>query len=369
MTQPAVTWRQRIHLRGLRRVLSLLVFLAVIEYLVLPQIAGTRAALHQLAKVQPFYLLTGAVLEAASLLSYSLLTRSVLPDQRPSLWWLLRTDLTSLGVSHVAPGGAASASTLRFHLLRQGGTPAEDALVGAAVQGIGSAVVLLVILWLALLASIPFSANHEAYVVPALLGAVVIVAAGVIGWRFHGGRGRALPAGNRLLHRLPRRVRSQAERAARAVSGQLAQLLRDRDGLAVSAGWATANWLLDAASLYVFLAAYGYRANPVELLVGYGLANVAAAVPISPGGLGLMEAILLSSLVGFGAPHAATILGIVSWRLFQFWVPIPVSLLCYLSLRTQGWWSSHDFPQLSSAFGSILAGHPDQHPGAGDLGL
>jgi uncharacterized membrane protein YbhN (UPF0104 family) len=62
-----------------------------------------------------------------------------------------------------------------------------------------------------------------------------------------------------------------------------------------------------------------------------------AFLPISPGGLGIIEAVMIPSLVGFGTPRAVAVLGVVSWRLFNFWVPIPTAGLCYLSLRTQKW--------------------------------
>lgn len=49
----------------------------------------------------------------------------------------------------------------------------------------------------------------------------------------------------------------------------------------------------------------------------------------------MIEGVLIPSLVGFGAPSTVALLGVVSWRLFEFWLPIPVAGLTYLSLRTQ----------------------------------
>jgi uncharacterized protein (TIRG00374 family) len=83
----------------------------------------------------------------------------------------------------------------------------------------------------------------------------------------------------------------------------------------------------------VFLAAYGHRVNPLGLFVAYGLANLLATLPISPGGLGIIEGVLIPSLVGFGTPQAVAVLGVVSWRLFEFWAPIPVAGVAYASLR------------------------------------
>ena len=64
--------------------------------------------------------------------------------------------------------------------------------------------------------------------------------------------------------------------------------------------WAATNWLLDASALWVFLRAFGTSVNPVYLMVAFGLAGVLAAIPITPGGLGLVEAALAPTLVGFG---------------------------------------------------------------------
>src|SRR5205823_13011754 len=81
------------------------------------------------------------------------------------------------------------------------------------------------------------------------------------------------------------------------------------------------------------VAAFGVRVSPDSLLVSYGLANVLAAIPITPGGLGVVEAILTSTLVGFGVPRGVAILGVIGYRLVNFWLPIPVGGVAYLSPR------------------------------------
>ena len=87
------------------------------------------------------------------------------------------------------------------------------------------------------------------------------------------------------------------------------QLSTDRRQLAKALFFASANWLFDAASLFVFLGAFGRWVDPVALLVAYGVANIAAAIPFTPGGLGVLELTLIGILVGFGPPRAIVILG------------------------------------------------------------
>jgi uncharacterized protein (TIRG00374 family) len=323
--------------RWLRRGALLLVLFAVLDYLVLPQIAGTRKALHLLSTIRPGWAIAGIVAEAASLVCYSLLTRSVFPDQRPHFSWLLRSDLTALGVSHLLPGGAASSTTLRYRLLHEGGVPAQDTAVGMAVQGVGSTLVLAAMLWVALLVSIPLLGFHPVYVTAAIIGAIVIAAVFLAIFLRSHGEGPATGLTRAVIQRLPARIRGRVERGFEASAAQLHQLLADRRGLRISATWSVANWGLDAVSLWVFLAAYGHRVNLDGLLLAYAIANLLAVLPLSPGGIGVIEGVLIPSLVGFGTPQAVAVLGVVSWRLFNFWAPIPVAGGCYLSLRVQTW--------------------------------
>jgi hypothetical protein len=81
------------------------------------------------------------------------------------------------------------------------------------------------------------------------------------------------------------------------------------------------------------VAAFGHLVDIVGLFIGYGLANVLAVVPVTPGGLGIIEGVLVPSLVAFGSPRGVAIFGVISWRLVNFWLPIPVSAMTYLSLR------------------------------------
>jgi putative heme transporter len=69
------------------------------------------------------------------------------------------------------------------------------------------------------------------------------------------------------------------------------------------------------------------------VLVAFCLANITAAIPITPGGLGLFEAALGAALGLFGAPIAEGALAISAYRLAAYWLPIPVGGMSYLSLR------------------------------------
>ena len=97
--------------------------------------------------------------------------------------------------------------------------------------------------------------------------------------------------------------------------------------------WASLNWLLDAASLWCFIAAFGAFANPVGLFAAYGIANVLGAIPITPAGLGVIDSVTPVLLVSFGLTRSVATLGVLAWRLVNFWLPIPTGVASYISLR------------------------------------
>ena len=133
--------------------------------------------------------------------------------------------------------------------------------------------------------------------------------------------------------------------SARVRRGDAAQPGHGRGGAALdhrlllrTTAWASANWVLDAASLWVFVAAFGHRLNVDELLVAYGFASLIGGLPITPAGLGVIEGFLIPALVGLGTPAATATLGVLAWRAASFGLPrILVGGLSYLSLKVGPW--------------------------------
>jgi hypothetical protein len=135
-----------------------------------------------------------------------------------------------------------------------------------------------------------------------------------------------------VARRIPFVEEDTAARFIRQMVGRLEALLAEPALVRRSLLWATANWALDLASLWVFLRAFGATVSPVNLLVAFGLANVLAAVPITPGGLGVVEPVLISSLVGFGLDRGTAAVAVITYRVAAFWLPIPLGALAYASL-------------------------------------
>jgi uncharacterized protein (TIRG00374 family) len=335
-TRPS-PWRRVAGRHPFRRGALLILLALVAEYLVLPQIGGVGRSLHLLARVNIGFVVLGVLLEVASLASYAELTRAVLPPGAGRFSRVWRIDLSTLAVSHVLPGGTAGGDGLGYRLLTNEGVSAGDAGLALAIQGIGSALLLNAILWLALIVSIPLTGFNPIYATAAIVGVLLLAAFAGVVLLLTKGEDRAATALRALVGRVPFLKPSASDTANRVVH-QIAARIRvmaaDRALMRRALLWAAANWLLDAASLFVFLAAFGHIENPDGLLVAYGLAYVLAAIPVTPGGLGIVEGVLVPSLVGFGATRAVAIVAVVSYRLVNFWLPIPVGVAAYLSLRS-----------------------------------
>ena len=327
--KPASLWRS---------IAKFVAFGAVIYFFVLPVIPGFGNAANELRKVNPLLLVLGLGLELTALYCYSMLTRAALGDSGRMItpFRLFRIQMSTKALGSLVPGGSAASSALGYRLLTVSGVPGPDAGFALGTAGLGSAVVLNIIFWIGLIVSIPLNGVNEFYVSAAIAGVLIMGLAAAIVFGLMEGQTRA----ERILRWIARRLRQDEDRAGDAVrhiGGRIEELVSDKAMLGRVAGWAAANWLLDAAALWVFLRAYGESLSIDGLIVAFGLANIAAVVPITPGGLGIVEGVYIPTLIWFGMTRATASLGVASYRIAQFMVPLFLGGLLYLSLRVGPW--------------------------------
>jgi uncharacterized protein (TIRG00374 family) len=321
--------------KPLRRGVIIFALLLIVEYLVVPELVGASKDLHLLSRVNAAWLVAGLVLEGASLFCYGLLTQAVLPPgaHNPGLSRLFRIDLAAAAVAHVIPAGTLGSAGIGYRLFTAEGIEGRDAAVMMATKGLGSTVVLNVLLWLSLVVSIPLAGFHPIYVTVAIIGAVLLLAVAALALGITRGAERASRILRAVGDRIPGLTGEGVERAFREAAASLSALGRDRRVLARSLTWASLNWLLDAASLWCFVAAFGRLVNPVELFAAYGIANVAGVLPVTPAGLGVIDSVAPLMLVSFGVTRSVATLGVLGWRLVNFWLPIPAGAAAYVSLK------------------------------------
>ena len=310
------------------------VFALIFWLFILPIVPGFGDALSKLGEVEPLWLLFGIGLEFAALFCYSMLTHVALGEDsdKVSVITLFRIQLSTRSLGSLVPGGSAASSALGFRMITLAGANGRDAGFALATAGIGSAVVLNLILWFGLIVSIPGRGVNAFYGTAAIFGIIImLIAAGVV-LGLIDRQGRA----EQFLRWIARRLHFDQDKA-----GEVAVHLGDRlRGLAAEPGllvrvlsWALLNWVLDIIALFVFVRAFGGSVDIVGLIISFCLANIFASIPITPGGLGIVEGIYIPSLVGFGLTTTTATVSVLSYRLVQFWLPILVGGACYLSLR------------------------------------
>jgi uncharacterized membrane protein YbhN (UPF0104 family) len=287
-----------------------------------------------------------------------------------ALWWLARIALTSVSVdapgaagaaggrggvgprpgwgttaaaqlagnaaSKVVPGGAATGGVVQGKVLISAGQPAAIVASGLTAVNLLSAAVLLLLPVLtipALVIGPPPAKQLQLGLLVSVILAVVIVAVGVtvLTWPF------VVAATGRVIGRIVHTVRPAVTPEGMADS-LLAQ--RDRIASAFEGHWwravvaAAANRMFDYAALVAALVAFGVHARPAEVLLAYVVAQAFAIIPITPGGVGFVDAGLTTLLVLVGVPADTALIGTLLYRLFSFWLPIPVGVLAWVGWRT-----------------------------------
>ncbi len=319
--------------RGLLRRAAMVfaVFLGVAA--VAPQLAGLHATARALARSQWWLppavigFTLGAVAVQAELLRVVLKAGG----ERPGRGLLLQVAFARNALSRILPVGGATALAASVAILARHGVDAARATSAFAATGMVSFAVLVVMLPLAALpAVVSGGVGREVAVGGA---AALLIAAGVVGAlavvrRPHevaalGARLAGVFARGPLRRRLdPRGVEATVLRGMTMVSS----LANDRAALGAAAGWAAMSWLLDLGALMVVAATIGQGTRLRVLPLAFVAAQLAATVPITPGGVGVVEATMIGVFVGGGSPAAAATATTLGWRLVSHWLPVVVGL-------------------------------------------
>ncbi len=99
--------------------------------------------------------------------------------------------------------------------------------------------------------------------------------------------------------------------------------------------WGAVNWLLDCACFAMMFAAIGAPIPWKGLLLAYGAGQLAASLPITPGGLGVVEGSITVALVAFGGPEASTAYAVLLYRVLSFWMILVIGWLFIGQLALQ----------------------------------
>ena len=317
----------------IKRILGLVVC-GLVLYGVAPAVLEVLDAWPEVVKLDAYWF---AAMIAAQVLSWGgmWMLQRLAVDAR-SWWPVVTSQLASGAFGRVVPGGAAAAGALQYGMLVQAGVASSLAGIG-----IGTASIVL----LATLAALPVLALPAILLgvaVPtrlwqaALVGVAVFAALLAIGATLLASDRAVLGVG-RLSIRIGTRLRPRKPPPA-----DLPERWRDERDLvrrALGARWweavagAAARWLFDWLTLLTALAAVGQHPRPSLVLLAFCAAQLLAQVPITPGGLGVVEAGMTGALALVGVPAGAAAVAVLAYRLVSYWLALPAGGVAYLVHR------------------------------------
>jgi uncharacterized protein (TIRG00374 family) len=291
-------------------------------YLVAPSLIAILSSTPRIREIEPIWLGIMVALQVASFACVWWLQKVAMHTRD---WYAVATSqLAGNAFGRIVPGGAAAAGALQYRMLLQAGLE-----VGAAAAGLAAAAVLTFVALLAMLL----------FCVPALLGTQPVdrglaraAWAGLGLFVVLAGAGVLLMSRDGPLLLVARVVAKLARRNREAVEDRL---LSERNRLldALGEGWwqavlaSVGKWAFDYATLLAALTAVGANPTPSLILLAYCIGQLLGQIPITPGGLGFVEAGLTATLALAGVPGGAAVLATLAYRLVSYWLPLPVGLV------------------------------------------
>ncbi|MFN3216807.1 MAG: YbhN family protein [Acidimicrobiales bacterium] len=305
-----------------------LVVLGGAMYLLAPALLEVFSSWDRVSSLQPGWLALVAACQVVSFWFVWALQRLVL---RTDAWFAVVTSqLAGNAAGRVIPGAAATGAAVQFRLLRSAGVSTANATSGLAAAGLlqlGTTLAMPLVALPALVfgAPAPRSLLNAALFGGALFIALfVLVAVVFTGDGVLSAVGAAIDAARRRLPRVAAPVKATAE-----------VLLRERDSLRTSlgtawlraAGYSVGRALFDYLTLLMAIAALGADARPSLVLLAFTASSLLGMVPVTPGGLGFVEAGLTGTLALAGVSAGDAVGAVLLYRLVSFWLPIPIGFV------------------------------------------
>lgn len=303
-------------------------------YLLFPSLAEVFSSFPKLTELDAIWFAFAFLFQVAHFACTVSLQRIAL---RTKAWFSVTTSqLAGNAISLIVPGGAAFGAATQFRMLAAAGNDATTAVAGLtafSLLGIGGLLALPIFVLPAILAGTPVDSGLEhaallgigAFVLFAGFGAIVLVTERPIRW----------------VGSVVQLARNRLKRRAAPMTGLPDRLVHERDLIRAVLGrrWKAAMLLsagrlaFDFATLLACIRATGAKPNPSLVLLAYAAAKILALLPITPGGLGLVEAGLSALLILANVPGGDAVVATLAYRILSYWLPIFVGPFAYLAFR------------------------------------
>jgi uncharacterized protein (TIRG00374 family) len=307
-------------MRGRRLLMTAVSVVALV--FVWPVLVRVYSELGDALKLSPWWLLAIVTAVIVQLFANWELHRLILrTDNRADI---AAAQLTGNAASHLFPGGNAIGAGVHLRMMTVAGfSMTRTATSLGAVSVIGAVSGLIVLPIIVLIASALGSNVDHTLVGGMWAGAggllVVLVAVAIAITRDAPWRWLA-----KVIASVQRRFRRESDPAELRTT-----MLTERDLIAGALREHPVQVFLidfvrafgDYLALYFALRATGAHVNPAAALAAFIVSNVAGMIPITPGGLGFVEASLAGVLTVAGATETQASLTVVTYRVAATWLP------------------------------------------------
>lgn len=288
-----------------------------------------------LAHTRWAWALLAAILELASIVAFALVQEDLLAagDVTVNPGWITGLTLAVTAIANSMPAGPIVSSVFAYRQYRRRG--ADEALAGWTLAAVFVAASVSLAVVAAVGVGIAGAEGASFDLVGVTIGVLVLTL--VMGAVFVNHRAldwlveAALRATRRLTH-WPRG--DLGDYVDHIVARVEAVRLGPLNALRVMA-WALLNWILDCGCLAICFWAVGSGVPWRGLLLAYGAGQLAANLPITPGGLGVVEGSLTIALVAFGGAETSTVAAVLLYRIMSFWGELPVGWAIWGTLAWQ----------------------------------
>jgi uncharacterized protein (TIRG00374 family) len=308
----------------------------ILIYVLAPVLTKVISAWPRLGSLRPAWVAVGLLAEAASFACTFFLKRIALRTR--AVFAVVTSGLVGNAVTNVLPGADATGATVEFGMLSSSGVETGAAIAGLTATALlqtGCLLALPILTLPAILAGAPVSPGlaHVAYLG---LGMFALYAVAVFVMFQTDG-----PL--RLLGRLAESVRNRLLRHRRPITDLAERLVGERNSTraALGAKWsqalvyATGRVALDFVCLLSMLAATRAKPEPWLVLIAYAATTVLALLPLTPGGLGLVEGSLTGLLVLAGIPAPRAVLSTLAYRVASYWLPTLAGPFAYVAYQSR----------------------------------
>jgi uncharacterized membrane protein YbhN (UPF0104 family) len=318
------------------------VTLAIVFVGIIPKFGSYADAWAEIQKMTAPDLIALGLSVLVMIVVYVLPYQAAIPGLRYKPGFVIRQ--TSFAISNAIPAGGAVGLALQYVMLSSYAVGVAAATAGIAVTSLWSLLMTLTLPVLGVLAALTTGQIQSQWVWVALGGIVATVVAVVALWLILRSEASARTVGqwgNRLLAPLNRRRANPWDAVGMSLD------LRSSTAGVLTKHWrwvTVSNYLVVLAQFSILWFAIRGVAGPgggggaitlAGAFAAFAISRMASMIPVTPGGLGTVDAAMIALLVTFGLPESTAVASTLVWRAASFIPQVCLGIATFIYWRIE----------------------------------